>query len=119
MAKLKLSFWILSALAMSKGSTRYLEPAPHMAFGRPQFTALSEEGASEREHAYISGDVLEIDTGSGEILLNGQTNYGLGHIQNDWEGCRLTPGDNEITAAQSLWSSTAADVAVKYREVYA
>lgn len=115
----KMSFWILSALAMSKGATRYLEPAPHMAFGRPQFTALSEEGASEREHAYISGDVLEVDTGSGEILLNGQTNYGLGNIQNDWEGCKLAPGDNEVTAAQSLWSSTAADVTVKYREVYA
>jgi phage-related protein len=95
-----------------------LAPYPTMAFGRPNYISYSDASNREYEFAFIDTDVLEVDSGSGAVMLNGATAYDLGNAENNWEASALRTGKNTITATQSAWASSAAAVTLKYREVY-
>jgi hypothetical protein len=95
-----------------------LAPYPTMAFGRPNYISYSDTSNEEYEFAFVDTDVLEVDSGSGAVMLNGATAYDLGNAENNWEASALHTGKNTITATQSAWASSAAAVTLKYREVY-
>lgn len=67
---------------------------------------------------FQNGSLLEVDTGTGEIKVNGIGNPGVGNIQNDWEGFEIEPGSNTISCACSSWTSAAPTYKIRYREVY-
>ena len=67
---------------------------------------------------FTASDLLEIDTGSGEVLLNGDPAPGLGAIGNQWEEFVLLPGENQVGWSCSDWCETPPAVGMKYREVY-
>ena len=96
-----------------------LAPYPIMAFGRPNYISYSDTNNEEYEFAFIDTDMLEVDSGSGAVTLNGATSYDLGSVENNWEASKLHPGKNTVIATQSSWASSAAAVTLRYREVYA
>ena len=61
--------------------------------------------------------LVSIDTGSGQITLNGAESLGLGVITNNFEDFTLTPGSNTITCEASDWVDDA-EYSMKYREAY-
>lgn len=65
-------------------------------------------------------DVLEVDCGSGEILLNGLLAPELGALGNDWESFYLKPGLNQIGIAYSEWVQEGYEPTfkVRYKEVF-
>lgn len=69
---------------------------------------------------FSSGDLLEVDCGSGEIFLNGISKPELGALGNDWETFYLKPGLNQIGIAYSEWVQEGFEptLKVRYREVY-
>ena len=71
---------------------------------------------------FASGDVIICDCGSGEISVNGVTEYGLGALGNDWEKFCLEPGNNFIRCLYSQgddWPSAVAPTfTLKYRKVW-
>lgn len=69
------------------------------------------------ENVIPRGGLVEIDTGSGEISVNGDSQPNLGSINNDFEDFKLAAGENTITCSSSGWVDDAA-YTMKYREVY-
>lgn len=65
---------------------------------------------------FTKGDLIEIDCGSGEILLNNNPAPELGAIGNTWEQCYLEHGVNSLAFAYSSWAQCP-DVSVRYRRV--
>ena len=61
--------------------------------------------------------LVEIDTGSGDIYLNGTSQPGLGTVENDFEGFVLEYGTNQISCGASDWVDDAV-YKMHYREVY-
>ena len=61
--------------------------------------------------------LVSIDTGSGQITLNGAESLGLGVITNNFEDFVLEPGENVITCEASDWVDDA-EYSMKYREAY-
>lgn len=61
--------------------------------------------------------LVEVDTGSGEISVNGDAQPNLGSINNDFEDFELTAGENVITCSSSGWVDDMV-CTMKYREVY-
>lgn len=61
--------------------------------------------------------LVEIDTGSGDIYLNGTSQPGLGTVENDFEGFVLEYGTNQISCGASDWVDDAV-YKMRYREVY-
>ena len=61
--------------------------------------------------------LVSIDTGSGQITLNGAESLGLGVITNNFEDFTLEPGSNTITCEASDWVDDA-EYTMKYREAY-
>lgn len=61
--------------------------------------------------------LVSIDTGSGQITLNGAESLGLGVITNNFEDFVLEPGSNTITCEASDWVDDA-EYTLKYREAY-
>lgn len=61
--------------------------------------------------------LVEIDTGSGSILLNGTAQPWLGTADNDFEAFTLEYGENEISCGASDWVDDAV-YAMHYREVF-
>lgn len=47
-------------------------------------------------------DILTVNTGSGDVLLNGVDSQALGALGNDWEKMVLTPGINQYNAYCSM-----------------
>lgn len=64
------------------------------------------------------GDRLEIDCGTGNILLNGLPELRLGALGNDWDAFSLLPGNNQVKCFYSGWAQKQPQIAMKYREVY-
>jgi len=67
---------------------------------------------------FTEGDTFEADCKSGEVLLRGMPNHGLGALGNDWEDFSLKPGMNQIKCVHSDWAEQRPDFKLKYREVY-
>ena len=61
--------------------------------------------------------LVSIDTGSGQITLNGAESLGLGVITNNFEDFVLEPGENTITCEASDWVDDAAYI-MRFREAY-
>lgn len=61
--------------------------------------------------------LVEVDTGSGEISVNGDAQPDIGSIYNDFEDFKLSAGENTITCSSSGWVDDAA-YTMRYREVY-
>lgn len=61
--------------------------------------------------------LVSIDTGSGEISVNGDAQPDIGSIYNDFEDFRLTAGENQIACSSSGWVDDAV-YTMKYREVF-
>lgn len=73
-------------------------------------------GFNDIPNTFSAGDVLLVDTATGEITLNGLKRPDLGAIGNDWEELRLVPGINLIGVSYSDFGSP--KILMKYREVY-
>ena len=63
------------------------------------------------------GEAVEVDTGSGEITVDGRLQMGLGALGNAFEDFVLTPGTNTILCAASDWVDDAV-YTMRYREVF-
>lgn len=61
--------------------------------------------------------LVSIDTGSGQITLNGAESLGLGVITNNFEDFVLEPGENVITCEASDWVDDAYYI-MRFREAY-
>lgn len=61
--------------------------------------------------------LVEVDTGSGEITVNGAQQLTLGAIENEFEDFKLVPGNNTILCSASSWVDDAV-YTMKYREVF-
>ena len=69
-------------------------------------------------NVFMNGDVLEVDTGSGNVRLNGILRNDLGAIGNEWDDFYLVPGAiNVIKIAKSGWA-TQPTCKLRYRKVY-
>lgn len=73
--------------------------------------------ASLIPNKFTKGDVVEIDTETGEVLVNGAPEYGYGALGNDWEDFCLKPGTNEIQCAWDQSATTEPTFEMLYREV--
>lgn len=85
-----------------------------------QFTKLNCDNTRDIPNKFGSNDVLSVDCGSGEIILNGATTPELGALGNDWEEFYLEPGLNQMTYGYSEWvpDEYAPKVRIRYREVF-
>lgn len=63
------------------------------------------------------GAEVVVDTGSGQITMDGYDAADLGAIGNEYEDFVLTPGANLVVCAASDWVDDA-EYSMKYREVY-
>lgn len=72
----------------------------------------------DNPNKFTASDLLEVDTGSGDVLLNGDPAPGLGAIGNQWEEFVLLPGENQLGWSCSDWCTSPPVVGMKYREVY-
>lgn len=61
--------------------------------------------------------LVEVDTGSGEISVNGDAQPDIGSIYNNFEGFKLAAGENTIACSSSGWVDDAV-YTMRYREVY-
>lgn len=75
----------------------------------------SFEGSSE-SNTFASGDVLEVDCGSADVLLNGVQDLSLGDVGNQWDDLYLDVGENVIYAAYSEWCQLPPTFKLYYRE---
>lgn len=73
-------------------------------------------GFNDIPNTFSKGDVLTVDTATGEIKLNGLLRPDLGAIGNDWEKLKLKPGINVLGVSYSDFGSP--EILMKYREVY-
>ena len=62
-------------------------------------------------------NLFSADCSTGEVLLQGLPQPGLGAVGNDWEEFYLTPGVNQIQCVYSSWAEKP-DFKLKYREVF-
>lgn len=69
------------------------------------------------ENVIPRGGLVSVDTGSGEISVNGDSQPNLGSIYNDFEGFKLNPGENIITCSSSGWVDDAV-YTIKFREAF-
>lgn len=63
------------------------------------------------------GGLVRVDTGSGQITLDGTEALGLGVITNNFEDFVLEPGENTITCEASDWVDDAYYI-MRFREAY-
>lgn len=63
------------------------------------------------------GGLIEVDTGSGDISLNGALRPDLGNVSNDFEDFKLSTGINTVTFNASDWVDDAV-YTLQWREVY-
>lgn len=63
------------------------------------------------------GDVVTINCRDATPYLNGAVQYGLGRIDNEWQGMRIVPGRNVITCQSSAWSK-GVEYEIRYREAW-
>lgn len=89
----------------------------HAAFFHVRFRKDAVDVTEDIPNALMPGDVVELDTGSGIILVNGTESPDLGAIGNQWEDFVLEPGVNTIACSASTWVSDDA-YTMRYREVY-
>lgn len=83
-----------------------------------KFVKLNCTSYKDVPNKFTANDLLEIDTGSGDVLLNGDPAPGLGSIGNQWEEFVLLPGENQLGWSCSDWCTSPPVVGMKYREVY-
>lgn len=65
-----------------------------------------------------SGDVIEVETRSGTIYVNGIQTEGLGALGNDYETFTLKPGNNTIGFTCSDWAANDPTYKVRYKEAF-
>lgn len=102
--------------------THYSSGPPVSRFGisHVQFIKSNCNNIKDIPNKFGSNDVLNVDCGSGEIILNGTQHPELGALGNDWEEFYLEPGLNQMTYAYSEWvpDEYAPKVRIRYREVF-
>lgn len=69
------------------------------------------------ENVISRGGLVSVDTGSGEISVNGDAQPDIGSIYNDFEDFKLSTGENTIACSSSGWVDDAV-YTMKYREVF-
>lgn len=104
------------------GFYRYPDSPPmsRLGIGHIEFIKYNCNNVRDIPNKFGSNDVLNVDCGSGEILLNGVQKPELGALGNDWEEFYLEPGINQMAYAYSTWVSDecAPKVRIRYREVF-
>ena len=66
---------------------------------------------------FSRGDVLVIDTNTGNVLLNGIPNASLGALGNDWEKFGIVTGENKITFVNSDFATPTPIYDIYYKGV--
>ena len=70
-------------------------------------------------HVLNPGDILDIDTASAMIRINGSEKPELGDISNDWEHMVLNVGYNKVQAQWSDWANIPlSNIKMTYRKRY-
>lgn len=98
------------------------QKCPMSRLGLSNVTLIKHNRSSFKDipNKFGSNDILKVDCGSGEILLNGRQTPELGALGNDWEEFCLEPGLNQLEHVYSEWVSDAyaPKVRMRYREVF-
>lgn len=72
---------------------------------------------SDIKNFFQDGDIVDINTNTRQIFINGVVNNQLNIVGNQWEGFTINPGDTMIQPIVSSWANMA-DVFVEFRETY-
>lgn len=72
---------------------------------------------SDIKNFFQDGDIVDINTNTRQIFINGVVNNQLNIVGNQWEGFTINPGDTIIQPIVSSWANMA-DVFVEFRETY-
>lgn len=88
-----------------------------MGFDVFQFTKMNVEKWKDVPNKFANDDMLMVDCRTGDVMLKGMPQYGLGALGNDWEKFNLKPGVNQIKCVYSEWA-TKPDLKIKYRESF-
>lgn len=72
---------------------------------------------SDIKNFFQDGDIVDINTNTRQIFINGVVNNQLNVVGNQWEGFTINPGDTIIQPIVSSWANMA-DVFVEFRETY-
>ena len=67
---------------------------------------------------FSAGDEVEAVCETGDINVNGLSNYQIGALGNDWETFYLSPGPNEVRCTYSDWAEASPEFSLTYRKVY-
>lgn len=81
------------------------------------FRADNVEYTIDVPNRFLPGTVIQADTGTGEVKINGQVNYDSGAIGNQYEGFELHPGRNTIRCHASDFAE-GVYYSAYYREAY-
>lgn len=84
---------------------------------RVRLTAHNVDTWVDIPNVFCKDDILEVDSGTGSVVLSHIQEPGLGALGNNWEDFKLMPGDNQIRCLYSAWAQKPA-FKLKYREVY-
>lgn len=72
---------------------------------------------SDIKNFFQDGDIVDINTNTRQLFINGVVNNQLNVVGNQWEGFTINPGDTIIQPIVSSWANMA-DVFVEFRETY-
>lgn len=70
------------------------------------------------QNLVYTDDEIDIDCGTGEVMVNGVAKYGYGQLGNDWEDFYLSPGPNSIQCVWDEESSGVPEFSLYYTEVF-
>lgn len=72
---------------------------------------------SDIKNFFQDGDIVDINTNTRQVFINGVVNNQLNVVGNQWEGFTINPGNTMIQPVVSSWANMA-DVFVEFRETY-
>lgn len=72
---------------------------------------------SDIKNFFQDGDIVDINTNTRQLFVNGVVNNKLNVVGNQWEGFTINPGNTMIQPIVSSWANMA-DVFVEFRETY-
>ena len=72
---------------------------------------------SDIKNFFQDGDIVDINTNTRQVFINGVVNNQLNVVGNQWEGFTINPGNTMIQPVVSSWANMA-DIFVEFRETY-
>ena len=108
----EVSFWFFklqNTNVLERNSVRQIQFIKH---------ADTVETYAAIPNKFHEGDEVIIDCETADITVNGEPEYGLGALGNDWDDFTLNPGTNEIQCVWDPDASTEPTFEMSYREVY-